>query len=271
MLLTLDVGNSHIHVGLFRENILILQFRYTTESAHGSSDQIGMFLRQAIQEHGFKTKDIQGVGIASVVPAINYSLRAAIIKYFTLEPFFLQPGVKTGLKMQVATPKAVGADRIAACIAGVEAFPNQNIMVIDLGTATVFDVVTKDKQYLSGAIFPGVKLSLEALSVHAAQLSSVSIVKPKMAIGKDTATNLQSGIYYGHLGAIKEIKHAMLREIKLKNSELVTIATGGFAQMFNQKNIFDTIVSNLVLQGIRLAFDKNNIAIDDSSALISSK
>lgn len=264
MLLTLDVGNSHIHIGLFRENRLVLQFRYTTASVHGSSDQIGIFLRQAIQEHGFKTEDIEGVAIASVVPAINYSLRAAMIKYFTLEPFFLQPGVKTGLKMQVATPKEVGADRIAACIAAVEAFPSQNIMVIDLGTATVFDIVTKDKRYLSGAIFPGVKLSLEALSINAAQLSSVSIVKPKMVIGKDTATNLQSGIYYGHLGAMKEIKQAMLTEIKLNSSELVTVATGGFAQLFNQKNLFDTIVPDLVLQGIKFAFEKN-VEINNSS------
>ncbi|WP_119343990.1 type III pantothenate kinase [Facilibium subflavum] len=257
MLLTLDVGNSHIHGGVFNKDTLILQFRYTTASAHGSSDQIGIFLRQALQENGINPQEVTGVAIASVVPAINYSLRAAMLKYFKLEPFFLQPGVKTGLQMKVATPGEVGADRIAACIAAVGLFPEKNIMVIDLGTATVFDVVTKDKVYLSGAILPGIKLSLEALSANAAQLSSVSIIKPKAAIGKDTNTNLQSGVYYGHLGAIKELKKAMLDELGADKHQVSIIATGGFAQLFQEDDLFDLVVSDLVLQGIKLAFEKN--------------
>ncbi|WP_440683238.1 type III pantothenate kinase [Cysteiniphilum halobium] len=257
MLLTLDVGNSHIHAGVFDHDELILQFRYTTASAHGSSDQIGIFLRQALSENSLDPNKITGVAIASVVPAINYSLRSAILKYFELEPFFLQPGVKTGLKMQVATPKEVGADRIAGCIAAVELFPNKDILVIDLGTATVFDVVRKDKTYLSGAILPGVRISLEALSSNAAQLSSVSIVKPTMAIGKDTDTNLQSGIYYGHLGALKELKSVMIQELKTDSNAVITIATGGFSQLFSVPGLFDAIVPDLVLQGIKIAFDKN--------------
>lgn len=257
MLLTLDVGNSHIHAGVFDDDELILQFRYNTASAHGSSDQIGIFLRQALSENSLDPNKITGVAIASVVPAINYSLRSAILKYFDFEPFFLQPGVKTGLKMQVATPKEVGADRIAGCIAAVELFANKDILVIDLGTATVFDVVRKDKAYLSGAILPGVRISLEALSSNAAQLSSVSIVKPMMAIGKDTDTNLQSGIYYGHLGALKELKSAMIQELKTDPNTVITIATGGFSQLFNVPGLFDAIVPDLVLQGIKIAFDKN--------------
>jgi type III pantothenate kinase len=214
-------------------------------------------LRQALSENNIDPKVITGVAVASVVPAINYSLRSAILKYFQTEPFFLQPGVKTGLKMQVATPKEVGADRIAGCIAAVELFPNKDVLVIDLGTATVFDVLRKDKAYLSGAILPGVKISLEALSNNAAQLSSVSIVKPSIAIGKDTDTNLQSGIYYGHLGALKELKSVIIAELNVKAEEVITIATGGFSQLFNEKGLFDVIVPELVLQGIKIAFDKN--------------
>ncbi|MBK2124642.1 type III pantothenate kinase [Fangia hongkongensis] len=254
MLLTIDVGNSQIHAGLFNGDGIAFQFRYTTAEAHGSSDQLGIFLRQVVRENGFDPKAITGVAIASVVPAINYSLRAAVYKYLNLEPFFLQPGVKTGLKMKVATPKEVGADRIAGCIAAAEAFPDRNILVIDLGTATVFDIVTKDKEYLSGAILPGVKISVESLSANAAQLSSVSIVKPESAIGKDTDTNIQSGIYYGHLGAIKSLKEAMLSEI---NDDVLTVATGGFSQLFNQEGLFDVVISDLVLQGIKLAYHKN--------------
>ena len=258
MLLTLDVGNSQIHAGVFDDDNLVLQFRYTTASAHGSSDQLGIFLRQAIRENGFDPAKIEGVAIASVVPAINYSLRAAIYKYFDLAPFFLAPGVKTGLQLKVATPKEVGADRIAGCIAAIETFPDRNLLVVDMGTATVFDVVTSEREYLSGAILPGLKISLEALSGNAAQLSSVSIIKPEMAIGKDTDTNIQSGIYYGHLGAMRALKAAMLNE--LGNSRpVMTVATGGFVHLFKDEGLFDVMVSDLVLQGLKLAYRKNQI------------
>ncbi|MFZ9035386.1 MAG: type III pantothenate kinase [Francisellaceae bacterium] len=258
MLLTLDVGNSHIHAGLFKDDELIMQIRYTTAQTLATSDQLGIFMRQAVRENGYDPKDITGIAIASVVPVLNHTLRAAFIKYFKITPFFLQPGVKMGLKMQVATPKEVGADRIAGCIAAVDLFPGKDIILVDLGTATVFDVVTKDKEYLSGAILPGVKLSLEALTSNTAQLSSVSIVKPNLAIGKDTTTNLQSGIYFGHLGAIKELKQVMLKEIGKDSSEVVTIATGGFSQLFNESELFDIILTDLVLQGIKIAYEKNH-------------
>lgn len=257
MLLTLDVGNSNIRAGVFDQDKLILQFRYTTESAHGSLDQIGIFLRQALSENSLNPNKIKGAAIASVVPAINFSLRSAILKYFNLEPFFLHPAVKTGLKLQVATPKEVGADRIAGCIAAVELFPKKDILVIDLGTATVFDVVRKDQVYLSGAILPGVRISLEALSSNAAQISSVSIVKPTLAIGKDTNTNLQSGLYYGHLGALKELKSVIIQELKTDSNTAITIATGGFCQLFKVPGLFDEILPDLGLQGIKIAFYKN--------------
>ena len=257
MLLTLDVGNSYIHAGVFERNELTFKFQYTTALAHGSSDQIGFFLRQALNKNDIDPKSIIGVAISSVVPVINNSLRAAICKYFNAEPFFLEPGVKTGLKMQVSKPKEVGSDRIAGCIAAMEMFPNKNLLVIDLGTATVFDVVRKDKVYLSGAILPGIHISLEALSINAAKLSTVRIVKPTIAIGVDTKTNLQSGIYYGHLGALKELKSVIISELKVEEKEVTTIATGGGAELFNEKGLFDMIVPDLVLQGIKIAFAKN--------------
>lgn len=257
MLLTLDVGNSQIHGGLFDDDKLVMQFRYSTASAQATSDQIGIFLRQVIRENGFDPDKVMGCAIGSVVPSINHSLGSAIIKYFKVKAFFLQPGVKTGLKMQVATPKEVGADRIAGCIAAVEQFPHKTILVIDLGTASVFDIVTADKAYLSGAILAGMRITLEALSLNAAQLSMVSIAKPQVAIGRDTETNLQSGLYYGHLGALKELKRAMLKELHLPDDEVVTVATGGFAYLFDQVGLFDVIVPDLVLQGLRIAFAKN--------------
>ena len=125
------------------------------------------------------------------------------------------------------------------------------------GVDAALSVVTKNKEYLSGAILPGIKISLEALSANAAQLSSVSIAKPDNAIGKDTHTNLQSGVYFGHLGSIKELKKVMLQEMNTIESSVVFIATGGFAHLFNEPGLFDVVVSDLVLQGIKIAFEKN--------------
>lgn len=257
MLLTLDVGNSHIHAGVFAAaDKLILQFRYTTASASCSSDQIGIFLRQALHENQLDPQKIQGIAIASVVPNINYSLRAAIIKYFNQQPFFLDHTCDTGLTLPVKTPDQIGADRLAACIAAVKKYPNQDLLIIDLGTATVFDIVTSEKKYLSGAIFPGIQTSLEALTNRAALLSSVPIIKPKVTIGYDTETNIQSGIYYSHLGALKELKQQMILELN-RNHPVFTIATGGFAQLLNAPNLFDIVIPTLLLQGLYYAYENN--------------
>lgn len=257
MLLTLDVGNSHIHAGLFDGDTLILQFRYNTVVGM-TSDEMGVFLKQVIKENDISPSQLVGCSIASVVPDINYSISSAMIKYFDIKPFFLQTGVKTGLKMKVSTPKSVGPDRISACIAAVEMFPNKNILVIDIGTATVFDIVTKDKSYLSGAIIGGLKISASALSSQTSQLPIVSIVKPEVAIGKDTETNIQSGLYFGHLGALKEIKKAMLEELKIDSKDVITIATGGFSYLFSDSNVFDTLIPDLLLQGLKISYQKNN-------------
>lgn len=266
MLLALDVGNSHIHVGIFYNNELILQFRYTTSVlCNSSSDQISFFLQQSLNANSINLYSIEAVAIASVVPVIDCSLRSAISKCFCFEPFFLQSDVNIELKMKDDILKNIGIDRLAACLAAVDMFPKKNILVIDLGTATVFDAVDRNKFYLGGAIFPGVQISLEALISKTAKLTSVNIIKPKVVIGENTTVNLQSGIYYGHLGALKEIKSAMINEIKSvmisssKDSrEVMTIATGGFSRLFDEPNLFDKIIPDLILQGIRIAFNKNN-------------
>lgn len=256
MLLVMDVGNSHIHTGVFDGENLINQTRYATSSVDSTSDQIGVFLRQVLRENDINPNEISGCAISSVVPHINYSLGSAIIKYFKLKPFFVNMNLKLNLDMSAVEAHQVGADRLASCIGAVADNPNKNLIVIDLGTATTLDVVTKERKYLSGCILPGVKLSLNALCQGASQLSSITIAKPQKAIGNDTTTNIRSGLYFGHLGALKELKRRSVEE--LGESEVYTIATGGFASLFKDEGIFDEISPDLILRGIRIAFLENN-------------
>lgn len=256
MLLVMDVGNSQIHAGVFNDDKLINQTRYATASVDSTSDQLGVFLRQVLRENGINPSQITGCAISSVVPNINYSLGSAIIKYFDLKPFFVNMNLKLNLDMSQVEAHQVGADRLASCIGAVACSPKQNLLIIDLGTATTLDVVTKNRVYLSGCILPGVKLSLNALCQGAAQLPSITIVKPEVAIGNDTTSNIRSGLYYGHLGALKELKNRVIDE--LEGEEVYTIATGGFANLFKDEGVFDEISPDLILRGIRIAFLENS-------------
>lgn len=256
MLLVMDVGNSHIHIGVFDKDKIIGQLRYATSSVDSTSDQIGVFLRQALRENDINPLDIKGCAISSVVPHINYSLGSAIIKYFKQKAFFVNMDVKLKLDMSNVEAHQVGADRIASCIGAIQDYPNRNLLVIDLGTATTLDMVTKNREYLSGAILPGMKLSLNALCAGASQLSSITIAKASKATGYDTTTNIRSGLYFGHLGAIKEIKSRMIKE--LGDSDVLTIATGGFSHLFKDEGIFDVISPDLILRGIRTAYLNNS-------------
>ena len=146
----------------------------------------------------------------------------------------------------------VGADRIANAIAAAHSFPNQNIIVIDFGTATTFCAITSQKAYLGGAILPGVRLSVDALSTNTAKLPPVEIVRIDSAVGRSTIESIQSGVYYGALGACRELIQRITQEAFAGKKPLV-LATGGFASLFDKQELYDLLIPDLVLQGIRLA------------------
>ncbi len=256
MILCLDVGNSHILGGVFADNKLLCQFRHPSEEKL-TSDQLGLFFRQVLEANQLDPKKITDIAYCSVVPTLNYSIRAAFIKYFGKEPFVLQPGTKTGLKIKCKNPHDVGSDRIARTIAATEAFPNKNIISVDLGTATTLDVINTQAEYLGGAILPGIKISMQALHTHTAKLSPVSIEKPERAIGQTTVSNIQSGLYYGHLGAIRQIITQIKHEAFNSNNDIIIVGTGGFAQLFSDEKLFSCIIPELSLQGIMLTLQKN--------------
>ncbi len=255
MILCLDVGNTQIQGGVFSEEELVIQFRKTSWLKF-SSDEIGLFLKNVLRENKVDPNGISGISVCSVVPGLNHSLSSACIKYLHLEPFFLRAGAKTGLEIKYRNPLEVGADRIANAIAAIKLFPDQNIIIVDLGTATTFCAITKTHDYLGGTILPGVQISMEVLESRASQLPGVEIVKTDKVLGRSTIESIQSGLYYGHVGIVNEIKTRITAEV-FDREKPVVIGTGGLSSLFDKEGIFDYIIPSLALQGLHLAYKLN--------------
>lgn len=255
MILCLDVGNTQIYGGLFDKDKMLLSFRRSSKSG-ASSDETGIFLRTVIRENGYDPSKIRQIAICSVVPEVIYSLRGACMKYFNINPFILQAGVKTGLKIKYRNPLEVGADRIANSIAATHLYPGKNLILVDLGTATTFCAVTKDKDYLGGSIVAGLRLCMEALESKTSKLPSVEIVSMHETLGRSTVESLQSGLFYGHLGTMREISSRITKECFQDEKPLI-IGTGGFSYLFEKEKIFDEIVPDLVLKGMLIALQYN--------------
>lgn len=260
MILSLDVGNTQVYGGVFEGTLgqekMLVSFRRSSKQG-SSSDEIGIFLRLVIRENGIDPSKIKQIVLCSVVPEVIYSLRGACQKYFNITPFILQAGVKTGLRIKYRNPLEVGADRIANSIAATHLYPSQHLILVDLGTATTFCAVTKEKEYLGGAIIAGLKLSMEALEAKTAKLPSVEIMSKTEVLGQSTVESLQSGLYYGHLGAMREIITRITQQCFKGDSSFV-IGTGGFSSLFEKEKIFDTIIPDLVLKGNLIALQMNS-------------
>lgn len=255
MIMCLDVGNTQIHGGVFDSNTLTLQFRKTSRSQF-SSDEVGLFLVNVLRENKIGPNNISEISICSVVPDVIHSLRNACLKYFEIEPFILKAGVKTGLKIKYRNPLEVGTDRIANAIAGVKQFPDKNLIIVDFGTATTFDVINKNKEYLGGVILPGIRISMEALVKGTSQLPSVEITEIKEVVGRSTAESIKSGLYHGQIGMVKELTKQISKEAFNGDKPLV-IGTGGFSRLFENTILFDIILPNLVLEGLIEALKLN--------------
>jgi type III pantothenate kinase len=255
MILCLDVGNSQIFGGVFNGDEIVLRFRKTSKSG-SSSDEIGLFLRNVLRENEVNPFEIREISLCSVVPDVIHSLRNACRKYFDINPFILQAGVKTGLKVTYNNPTEVGADRIANAVGATQMYPNQDMIIIDLGTATTFCAVTANKEYLGGVITPGLRISMEALESKTAKLPTVEIITPSRTLGKSTIESIQSGLYFTHLGMMKEIVKRLSEEC-FEGQQPLVLGTGGFASLFESENFFTSIQSDLVLFGLKVALHLN--------------
>ena len=264
MILSLDVGNTQIYGGVFNQDKMLISFRRNSKQG-SSSDEVGVFLRMVIRENGIDPKLIKQIVLCSVVPEVIFSLKGACQKYFNLTPFILQAGVKTGLRIKYRNPLEVGADRIANAIAGTHLHPDKNLIIVDLGTATTFCAITKQHDYLGGSIIAGLKLSMESLEAKTAKLPSVEIIAKHEVLGLSTVESLQSGLYFGHLGAMREIITCMNHQC-FDGEKAFVIGTGGFSSLFEKEKIFDLITPDLVLKGNLLALQMNQSSAKHSFA-----
>jgi type III pantothenate kinase len=278
MLLVLDVGNTNTVLGVYSRRPaphpvpvppvagklvpraiggefqhMIANWRVVTQRA-STVDEYGVLFRNLFAMAGVDFNAVTGIVISSVVPPLDPTLRQVCERYFNLEPLFVEPGVRTGISVRVESPAEVGADRMVNCVAAVEKY-GAPCIVVDFGTATTFDVVSAKGEFLGGAIAPGLGISADALYSRTARLQRVEIQKPPRAIGNNTVTNLQSGLYYGYLGLVDGILERMLPEL---GGDVKVIATGGLASLIGSGSKYIAAVDDLLtLDGLRIIWERH--------------
>jgi type III pantothenate kinase len=257
MILVVDVGNTNIVLGVYKNSEIISSWRISTD-AKKTSDEYSIQFMQLFIQGNLKPDDIKGIIISSVVPNIMHSLENMIKKIFGINPLVVGPGVKTGINIKYDNPKEVGADRIVNAVAAHEKY-RKDLIIIDFGTATTFCALTKDANYLGGCITPGIRISSDALFDRAAKLPRVELEVPKNIICKNTVSSMQAGIIYGYIGQVEYIVNKIKKEMKdLGATEPLVIATGGLANLIaNETNFIDKVDSSLTLEGLRIIYEKN--------------
>lgn len=254
MLLTVDVGNTNITLGLFHGTKVHATFRITTQMAR-TSDEYGSMIAEMIVRKGIDVKNIKDVIISSVVPKVMYSLNSGIIKYFGIQPIVVGIGTKTGIKINRTDPREVGSDRIVDAVAAYELYGGPCI-VVDFGTATTYDLIGPEGTFEAGVTSPGIKICAKALWDCTAKLPEVEIKKPASILGKDTITSMQAGIVYGYIGQTEYIIDKMKEESGLNH--LKVIATGGMGRIiYENTDKIDIYDNELTLQGMRIIYEKN--------------
>jgi len=254
MLLVIDVGNTNITLGVFKEDELLGTFRMTTKLPR-TSDEYGITLKELVERQGILSADISAVIIASVVPDIMHSLGSSIIKYFGIKPVVVSAGIKTGIRIVTENPRQIGPDRIVDAVAAYTLHGGP-VIVLDFGTATTYDVVGVDGTFEAGITAPGIRTSAQALWGEAAMLPAIEIKKPDSILAKETITSMQAGLVYGQIGQTEYIVNKIKEEAGYADAKVV--ATGGLGKLIAaETDVIDIYDSQLTLKGLRIIYEKN--------------
>lgn len=253
MLLTIDIGNTNIAVGVFREEDLVEHWQIRSEAGK-TCDEYAVTLQNLFSLSGFAVKNVTGVIISSVVPPLTPVFQKLSLDLMHQKAFVVGPGLKTGMPILYDNPQDVGADRVVSAVAAFAKYGGPCI-VVDFGTATTFDAVSIDGEYLGGAIAPGVHISAEALFLRTAKLPRFEIKKPESAIGRTTVSSMQSGLYFGYIGLVSKIIDVMSCEL---GEDVKVISTGGFAPIvYKEIGSIGFHEPYLVFDGLRILYERN--------------
>lgn len=254
MLLTVDVGNTNITLGVFKEQELLGTFRMTTKTPR-TSDEYGFTICGILEHRNIQASDIEAVIIASVVPDVMYSLTSGIIKYFDIRPLVVSAGIKTGIRIVTENPKEIGPDRIVDAVAAYDMFGGP-VIVVDFGTATTYDLIGPKGTFEAGITAPGIETAARSLWGGAAMLPAIEIKKPASILAKETISSMQAGLVYGAIGQTEYIVQKMKEESGYKDVKVV--ATGGIGKIIAEEAVcIDVYDQDLTLTGLRLIYNKN--------------
>lgn len=254
MLLTIDIGNTNITIGMFKGDKLQATWRIAT-GVHRMPDEYAMLMLNFLQHRGLGASDVTKGAISCVVPPLLSVFSEVFQKYFNIHPLIIGPGVKTGIGIRYENPRELGGDRISNT-AGALSLYKPPIIVVAMGTATAFDTISKEGEYLGGAVAPGLAIAAEALYTRTAALPRVELVRPKQAIGRNTPAAMQSGIIFGYAGLIEGIVHRIEEEL---GEKATVVATGGYAGIIaGETKIIDKVNPDLTLIGIKVIHDMNS-------------